>query len=149
MFWYECRLYQFHRCWKIICFGTWKKKSSNWKKRTGIGIFWNDLITACRENLGVSFDGSKFDYRDQAFKMQENIRRKIRFFSAKVAAAGSRRNNPLKMRHSWRQGCQIFLSAIYQNGENYTKLEFNLPNGNKIYQLTIQYVCKPNGHKMY
>jgi hypothetical protein len=29
------------------------------------------------------------------------------------------------------QGCQIFLGPKYQNGEKYTKLPYNLPNGQK------------------
>jgi hypothetical protein len=45
------------------------------------------------------------------------------------------------------QGCQIFLGTIYQNGEKYTKLPQNIPNGykinmpkwRKIYQITTKY----------
>jgi hypothetical protein len=34
---------------------------------------------------------------------------------------------------------QIFLGAAHQNGEIYTKLPQNIPNGHKIYQhLTLQ-----------
>jgi phage tail sheath gpL-like len=43
------------------------------------------------------------------------------------------------------QGCQIFLCAIYQNGEKYTKLSQNIPNGHKIdhfHKMSI------NGHKL-
>jgi hypothetical protein len=38
------------------------------------------------------------------------------------------------------QGCQIFLGPKYQNGEKYTKLPQNIPNGHKIDQLVIKYI---------
>jgi hypothetical protein len=45
-----------------------------------------------------------------------------------------------------RQGCQIFLGAIYQNGDNVT-------NGHNIYQTTIKQIKRPqiirNGHERY
>jgi hypothetical protein len=34
--------------------------------------------------------------------------------------------------HGACQGCQIFLGAVNQNGEKYTKMDTNLPNGIKI-----------------
>jgi hypothetical protein len=44
------------------------------------------------------------------------------------------------------QGCQIFLGATYQDGEN-------IPKDRKIYQLAVKYTKwpqnVPNGHKMY
>jgi hypothetical protein len=36
------------------------------------------------------------------------------------------------------QGCQIFHGTIYQNGEKYTKLPQNIPNGHKIYQMAVK-----------
>jgi hypothetical protein len=36
-------------------------------------------------------------------------------------------------------GCQIFLDTIYQNEGKYTKLTTTLPNGHKIYQMTVKY----------
>jgi hypothetical protein len=35
------------------------------------------------------------------------------------------------------QGCQIFLDTLYQNGEKYTKIATKLPNGHKLYQISI------------
>jgi hypothetical protein len=35
------------------------------------------------------------------------------------------------------QGCQIFLAPKNQNGEKYTKLPQNIPNGHKIIPITI------------
>jgi hypothetical protein len=37
------------------------------------------------------------------------------------------------------QGCQIFLAAIYQNGEKYTRIATKLPNYYKIYQMAVIY----------
>jgi hypothetical protein len=36
--------------------------------------------------------------------------------------------------HCSHQGCQIFLGPKYQNGETYTQIPQNIPNGLKIYQ---------------
>jgi hypothetical protein len=36
------------------------------------------------------------------------------------------------------QDCQIFLDPKYQNGEKYTKLPQNIPNGNKIFPMAIK-----------
>jgi hypothetical protein len=36
------------------------------------------------------------------------------------------------------QGCQILFSTRYQNGKRYTKYPQNIPNGHKIYQITIK-----------
>jgi hypothetical protein len=36
------------------------------------------------------------------------------------------------------QGCQIFLGPEYQNGENYTKLPQNIPNGHKIFPMAVK-----------
>jgi hypothetical protein len=41
-----------------------------------------------------------------------------------------------------KEGCQIYLGTIYQNGEN-------IPNGHKIYQSAIRPENGPNGHKIY
>jgi hypothetical protein len=35
------------------------------------------------------------------------------------------------------QGCQIFIGPKYQNGEKYTKLSQNIPNGYKIFQMAV------------
>jgi hypothetical protein len=37
------------------------------------------------------------------------------------------------------QGCQIFISTKYQNGEKCTKLIQNVPNGYKISLISIKY----------
>jgi hypothetical protein len=37
------------------------------------------------------------------------------------------------------QGCQICPGTTYQNGEKYTKLVQNIPNGHKNYQLAVKY----------
>jgi hypothetical protein len=46
------------------------------------------------------------------------------------------------------RGCQIFLGTTYQNGEKYTKLLYNIPNGHKKYQkaLIIHNGFKINQH---
>jgi hypothetical protein len=36
------------------------------------------------------------------------------------------------------QGCQIFLGTKYQNGEKYTKLPQNIPNGHKIFAMAVK-----------
>jgi hypothetical protein len=36
------------------------------------------------------------------------------------------------------QGCQIFLGITYQNGKNIPKRPQNIPNGYKIYQITVK-----------
>jgi hypothetical protein len=36
------------------------------------------------------------------------------------------------MTAKYKQGCQIFLDKIYQNGEKYTQITNKLPNGPKI-----------------
>jgi hypothetical protein len=36
------------------------------------------------------------------------------------------------------QGCQIFLGTIYQNVEKYSLLLQNIPNGRKIYQMSVK-----------
>jgi hypothetical protein len=63
------------------------------------------------------------------------------------------------------QGCQIFLSTTYQNGEHvpkdhkiyqmvtkYTEWSLNIPNGHKIYQMATKYTKWPqnipNGRKI-
>jgi hypothetical protein len=37
-----------------------------------------------------------------------------------------------------KQGCQIFIGPKYQNGEKYTKLPQNIPNGHKIFPMAIK-----------
>jgi hypothetical protein len=41
------------------------------------------------------------------------------------------------------QGCQIFLVPKYQNGEKYTELPQNIPNGYKIFPMAIKYFQWP------
>jgi hypothetical protein len=36
------------------------------------------------------------------------------------------------------QGCQIFLGTNYQNGEKYTKLQQNIPNGHNIFPMALK-----------
>jgi hypothetical protein len=51
--------------------------------------------------------------------------------------------------HGACQGCQIFLGAVNQNGEKYTKMDTNLPNGIKIgIPICLTYNIQ-NGHKIY
>jgi hypothetical protein len=38
------------------------------------------------------------------------------------------------------QGCQIFIGLKYQNGEKYTRLPQNIPNGHKIFPIAVKYV---------
>jgi hypothetical protein len=38
-----------------------------------------------------------------------------------------------------RQGCQIFLGTIYQNGVKYTKWSQNIPIGHKIFPMVVKY----------
>jgi hypothetical protein len=37
------------------------------------------------------------------------------------------------------QGCQIFIGKTYQNGDEYTKLPQNVPNGQCITQTTVKF----------
>jgi hypothetical protein len=37
------------------------------------------------------------------------------------------------------QGCQILLGAAHQNGENIPNMTTNIPNRNKIYQMTVKW----------
>jgi hypothetical protein len=37
-----------------------------------------------------------------------------------------------------RQGCQNFLSPKYQNGEKYTELSQNIPNGHRIFIMAVK-----------
>jgi hypothetical protein len=51
-----------------------------------------------------------------------------------------------------KQGCQIFVDKIDQNGEKYTKLPLQsflqtIPNGHKIYQMAEKNIS--NGHKIH
>jgi hypothetical protein len=39
---------------------------------------------------------------------------------------------------SLKQGCQIFLGAIYQHGGKCTKLPQNIQNGHKMYQMSVK-----------
>jgi hypothetical protein len=54
------------------------------------------------------------------------------------------RTHPVTLAHTdvfvptIRQGCQIFLGPKYQNGEKYTKLPQNIPNGRKILPMTVK-----------
>jgi hypothetical protein len=36
------------------------------------------------------------------------------------------------------QGCQICLGPNYQNGDKYTKLPQNIPNGHKIFPMSVK-----------
>jgi hypothetical protein len=38
----------------------------------------------------------------------------------------------------WKQGCQIFLSTTYQNGNKYTEWPLNAPNGYNIYPMAAK-----------
>jgi hypothetical protein len=38
----------------------------------------------------------------------------------------------------WLQGCQIFLGPKYQKGEKYTNLPQNVPNGHKLFPMTVK-----------
>jgi hypothetical protein len=46
--------------------------------------------------------------------------------------------NPQPTVKQWDQGCQIFLGPKYQNGDKYTKLPQNIPNGHKIFPLAVK-----------
>jgi hypothetical protein len=37
-----------------------------------------------------------------------------------------------------KQCCQIFLGTTYQNGEKYTKLSQNIPNGHKVFPMAVK-----------
>jgi hypothetical protein len=41
------------------------------------------------------------------------------------------------------QGCQILLGPKYQNGEKYTKLPQNIPNGHKLFPMAKNYFQWP------
>jgi hypothetical protein len=42
-----------------------------------------------------------------------------------------------------KQGCQMFLGTIYQNGKKYTKRPQNVPTGHKIYHSAVKYTKWP------
>jgi hypothetical protein len=48
------------------------------------------------------------------------------------------------------KGCQIFLNAIYKNGDNITKCHnICVPNCLKMKQIVTKYTHIPNSHKRY
>jgi hypothetical protein len=51
------------------------------------------------------------------------------------------------------RGCRIFLGTTTyigtKMGKKYSKWPRIIPNGHKIYQMKVKYVCRPKGIKMY
>jgi NAD+--asparagine ADP-ribosyltransferase len=66
-----------------------------------------------------------------------------RFNEAKKLCSNTLEMKTRKDFQSWKQGCQIFLGATYQNGEKENKLPQNMQNVNKIYQMAVKYTKCP------
>jgi hypothetical protein len=69
--------------------------------------------------------------------------RDVRRVSGNTCACSACKREEEKERIEERQmenikGCQIFLGPKYQNGDKYTKLPQNIPNGHKIFPMAIK-----------